>query len=72
MKRVALLIALTLLSACGLRGPLERPEPMWGHPPPASEEQERQRREREQHQQQPSTSQTPGGLTPSTTTPDPR
>lgn len=28
-----LLLSLTALSACGLRGPLERPVPLWGDPP---------------------------------------
>ena len=28
-----LLLSLTALSACGLRGPLERPVPLWGNPP---------------------------------------
>ncbi|HVY85655.1 MAG TPA: lipoprotein [Caulobacterales bacterium] len=72
MKRVAMLIALTLLSACGLRGPLERPPPLWGHPPAARDDDEQKRREREQQQQQPSASQTPGGIAPSSTTPNPQ
>ncbi|MAI89836.1 lipoprotein [Ponticaulis sp.] len=41
MKRIAFFtaaIALTSLSACGLRGDLERPDPLWGDPPPAEEE----------------------------------
>jgi|TARA_R110000744_G_scaffold1843_10_gene7088 predicted small lipoprotein YifL len=36
MKRLSSLILILLgtasLAACGLRGDLERPEPMWGHP----------------------------------------
>ena len=36
MKRLSSLILILLgtaaLSACGLRGDLDRPEPMWGHP----------------------------------------
>ncbi|WP_293618675.1 hypothetical protein [Ponticaulis sp.] len=35
MKRIALIpafIALAGLSACGLRGELERPDPLWGEP----------------------------------------
>jgi predicted small lipoprotein YifL len=36
MKRLTSLILILLgtasLSACGLRGDLERPAPMWGHP----------------------------------------
>ncbi|HWA00302.1 MAG TPA: lipoprotein [Caulobacterales bacterium] len=69
MKRAALLIAFTLLSGtlvsgCGLRGPLERPAPMWGNPPPASDDEDQKRREREQRQQLPSTPQTPTGVQP--------
>jgi len=30
---IALLAGLALLSACGLRGQLERPVPLWGNPP---------------------------------------
>lgn len=35
MIRTLLVLALsvTALSACGLRGPLERPVPLWGDPP---------------------------------------
>ncbi|MDZ4761336.1 MAG: lipoprotein [Alphaproteobacteria bacterium] len=35
MIRTTLVIALslTLLSACGLKGDLERPVPLWGNPP---------------------------------------
>ncbi len=36
MKRLLSLILILLgtasLAGCGLRGDLERPEPMWGHP----------------------------------------
>jgi len=41
MKRLFSLILILLgtatLSACGLRGDLERPEPMWGHPQDADQ-----------------------------------
>ena len=30
---LVLLLSLTALSACGLRGELERPLPLWGDPP---------------------------------------
>ena len=30
---IAVLAGLSLLSACGLRGDLERPVPLWGNPP---------------------------------------
>ena len=30
---LVLLLSLTALSACGLRGELERPVPLWGDPP---------------------------------------
>ncbi|HEX5008742.1 MAG TPA: lipoprotein [Hyphomonadaceae bacterium] len=30
---IAVLAGLFLLSACGLKGDLERPVPMWGNPP---------------------------------------
>ncbi len=30
---IAVLAGLSLLSACGLRGDLQRPVPMWGNPP---------------------------------------
>ncbi|WP_417496245.1 LPS translocon maturation chaperone LptM [Maricaulis sp.] len=36
MKRlyslILILLGTTSLAACGLRGDLERPDPMWGHP----------------------------------------
>ncbi len=36
MKRLSsltlILLVTSVLGACGLRGDLERPEPMWGHP----------------------------------------
>lgn len=36
MKRLSSLLLILLgtatLSACGLRGDLDRPEPLWGHP----------------------------------------
>lgn len=42
MKRLATftLVALSALAlaACGLRGNLERPGPLWGDPPPAEED----------------------------------
>ncbi|BDX00592.1 hypothetical protein MACH15_23440 [Maricaulis maris] len=42
MKRLATftLVALSALAlaACGLRGNLERPDPLWGDPPPAEED----------------------------------
>ena len=41
MTRFAILpclVVLSGLSACGLRGDLERPDPMWGDPPPVAEE----------------------------------
>ncbi|WP_339743466.1 lipoprotein [uncultured Maricaulis sp.] len=41
MKRLSSLILILLgtasLSACGLRGDLDRPEPMWGHPQDADQ-----------------------------------
>lgn len=41
MKRLSNLILILLgtasLSACGLRGDLDRPEPMWGHPQDADQ-----------------------------------
>ncbi|WP_417467210.1 LPS translocon maturation chaperone LptM [Maricaulis sp.] len=41
MKRLFSLILILLgtasLSACGLRGDLERPEPLWGHPQDAEQ-----------------------------------
>ena len=40
MKRLLILplfVAGSALSACGLRGDLERPDPMWGDPPPVEE-----------------------------------
>jgi predicted small lipoprotein YifL len=30
---IAVLAGLSLLSACGLKGDLERPVPLWGNPP---------------------------------------
>ena len=30
---IAVLAGLSMLSACGLRGDLERPVPLWGNPP---------------------------------------
>ena len=34
MTRIVLALAgFALLAACGLRGPLERPVPLWGNPP---------------------------------------
>ncbi len=30
---LVLALSVTALSACGLRGPLERPVPLWGNPP---------------------------------------
>ena len=41
MTRFAILpclLILTGLSSCGLRGDLERPDPLWGDPPPVTEE----------------------------------
>ena len=32
-RLVLALLGAALLSACGLRGELERPEPLWGDPP---------------------------------------
>lgn len=41
MKRltnlILILLAAASLGACGLRGDLDRPEPMWGHPQDAAE-----------------------------------
>jgi hypothetical protein len=30
---LALAVAITMLTACGLKGDLERPGPLWGNPP---------------------------------------
>lgn len=44
MKRTLSLMLLTVsalaLSACGLRGSLDRPPPLWGEPPEAADEAE--------------------------------
>ena len=48
MKRMALaLIGLALLSGCGIKGGLERPDPMWNREEALAREQERQQQEAE-------------------------
>ncbi len=41
MKRLSsltlILLVTSVLGACGLRGDLERPEPLWGHPQDAEQ-----------------------------------
>lgn len=46
MKRLALaLIGLALLSACGVKGGLERPDPMWNREEALAREREQQQRD---------------------------
>ena len=46
MKRVTSLTLIILsalaVSACGLQGQLQRPEPLWGEPPEAAQEDDQQ------------------------------
>lgn len=44
MKRAALIIlALTMLAGCGIKGGLERPSPLWGEARERARQEERQR-----------------------------
>ncbi|MDX2276508.1 MAG: lipoprotein [Hyphomonadaceae bacterium] len=48
MKRTALaLIGLTLLSGCGIKGGLERPDPLWNREEAMAREQQQQQRDAE-------------------------
>lgn len=73
MKRVMLaVIGLALLSGCGIKGGLERPDPMWNREEALAREREQQRQEDElaarragqaagQTQERPSTTTAPAG-----------
>jgi hypothetical protein len=71
---VAFVLAVSLLSACGLRGDLERPVPLWGNPPnegpndprtiKAAEEAAQAEKERQEAERAASEAQQPAQPTP--------
>ncbi|MES1200173.1 MAG: lipoprotein [Pseudomonadota bacterium] len=70
MKRILLtFVALSLLTGCGLRGPLDRPPPMWGDRTHYDQEQaaERDRKHHRGAQAQSTTTTPPTAATTTTT-----